>query len=69
MEFKLGDTVQLKSGGPLMTVSNVTEEAYMQYSKGDVSCTWFEGNTVKQATFKSAMLNSSTDASKTTLKS
>lgn len=31
--FKVGDTVRMKSGGPLMTVSNIND--------GAVYCEWF----------------------------
>ncbi|MBN4983893.1 DUF2158 domain-containing protein [Stenotrophomonas maltophilia] len=34
MEFKLGDKVKLKSGGPVMTVSSVSDK--------DVECQWFD---------------------------
>ncbi len=34
-KFQKGDVVQLKSGGPEMTVVEVDE-------KGRVTCTWFE---------------------------
>ena len=34
MDFKIGDVVQLKSGGPHMTVSHVND-------KGNLSCHWF----------------------------
>ena len=33
-EFKAGEVVELKSGGPLMTVERVTEDGY-------VNCVWF----------------------------
>ena len=33
-KFNLGDQVQLKSGGPIMTVEKVT-------SHGTVTCSWF----------------------------
>ncbi|MEE9386259.1 MAG: DUF2158 domain-containing protein [Nannocystaceae bacterium] len=35
-DFKVGDTVRLRSGGPLMTIDRILE-------RGDVSCTWFAG--------------------------
>jgi uncharacterized protein YodC (DUF2158 family) len=34
--MKVGDVVQLKSGGPLMTVSDIEDE--------DVYCNWFDKN-------------------------
>ena len=37
-KFKIGDTVRLKSGGPLMTVTNVGNEE----GKDLVWCSWFE---------------------------
>jgi uncharacterized protein YodC (DUF2158 family) len=33
-EFKIGDVVQLKSGGPKMTVTKVSAEGYL--------CRWFQ---------------------------
>jgi uncharacterized protein YodC (DUF2158 family) len=38
-EFKIGDVVQLKSGGPKMTVTSVGVEHYSE--KPVVSCVWF----------------------------
>ena len=35
MQFKVGDVVQLKSGGPKMTVT------YVNPSEGKVFCDWF----------------------------
>jgi uncharacterized protein YodC (DUF2158 family) len=46
--FKNGDVVQLKSGGPLMTVSEVIGN--------DVHCRWFVGNEEKSSSFSSEML-------------
>ncbi|MGJ7533937.1 MULTISPECIES: YodC family protein [unclassified Variovorax] len=34
MNFKVGDRVELKSGGPVMTVSNLN-------NNGTVHCIWF----------------------------
>lgn len=34
MEIKIGDVVELRSGGPYMTVESVDENGY-------VSCTWY----------------------------
>jgi uncharacterized protein YodC (DUF2158 family) len=38
MSFKVGDTVRLKSGSPLMTVINVVPDGP---SEPNVACTWF----------------------------
>jgi uncharacterized protein YodC (DUF2158 family) len=40
-KFKIGDTVQLKSGGPIMTVSGLTDDAAENYG---VNTAWFAGN-------------------------
>ena len=40
MEFVPGDTVQLKSGGPIMTVEQVREHWSIEGSA--VWCVWFE---------------------------
>jgi uncharacterized protein YodC (DUF2158 family) len=44
MNFRAGDVVQLKSGGPKMTVSS--EEQY-----GMTYCVWFEGSKQQGANF------------------
>ncbi|MBA7490827.1 hypothetical protein ES702_01370 [subsurface metagenome] len=36
-KFKIGDKVQLKSGGPIMTVNSITEKT------GEIYCKWFVG--------------------------
>lgn len=48
--FKIGDTVQLKSGGPVMTVTEV--------GTTDCTCTWFDLSTPKYFTFPHAALTS-----------
>ena len=40
MEFKPGDVVLLKSGGPMMTVESVGERAMMGGQA--IFCVWFE---------------------------
>ncbi|QHI88697.1 YodC family protein [Klebsiella sp. MPUS7] len=44
-KFEDGAVVQLKSGGPLMTVSSFNEE-YKTYH-----CEWFAGNDLQSANF------------------
>ena len=47
--FKVGDIVQLKSGGPALTVSNV-------FAAGVVEAKWFDGGRVRHADFDLATL-------------
>ena len=49
--LKSGDVVQLKSGGPRMTVTH-------EMSGGAFSCVWFDGSNYKTYTFKSDLLTS-----------
>lgn len=53
-----GDTVRLKSGSPVLTVSNVFT---CTDTKGDrsehVDCVWFDGNKVCARTFNIEVLN------------
>jgi uncharacterized protein YodC (DUF2158 family) len=51
--FKAGDIVQLKSGGPQMTVTTVGKDSFQAPT---VWCTWFEGKTQKNGTFAPAAL-------------
>jgi uncharacterized protein YodC (DUF2158 family) len=43
MPFKVGDTVQLKSGSPLMTIAEIDGEV--------VFCVWFTGQKKEQGSF------------------
>jgi uncharacterized protein YodC (DUF2158 family) len=43
-EFEIGAVVQLRSGGPKMTVHSLV-------SDGDVVCKWFESNEVHEEKF------------------
>lgn len=45
-EFSVGDTVQLKSGGPVMTVADVPD-----FSDRNVRCQWFGGKKLESGYF------------------
>ncbi len=45
-EFKVGDLVQLKSGGPIMTVRDTDA-----LSGTGISCQWFAGAKLEQGRF------------------
>jgi len=49
--FKPGDIVQLKSGGPAMTVVKESE-----YDAGHYVCTWFKGASKENGRFVEASL-------------
>jgi uncharacterized protein YodC (DUF2158 family) len=69
-QLKIGDIVQLKSGGPKMTVqrilgsdnSNLGLKAADEFLKmrgfkdEDVICQWFEGSSLRDGTFKAESL-------------
>lgn len=48
LELKLGDTVQLKSGSPTMTVSSIDD--------GGVFCVWFVSETPQSSIFAPCVL-------------
>jgi uncharacterized protein YodC (DUF2158 family) len=48
-QFKSGDVVGLKSGGPVMTVQHYSDTEY-------VVCTWFDGKSLKRDVFHEASL-------------
>jgi uncharacterized protein YodC (DUF2158 family) len=48
-DLEIGDVVQLRSGGPKMTVHSLI-------SDGDVVCQWFEGNEVHGENFPNEVL-------------
>jgi uncharacterized protein YodC (DUF2158 family) len=49
MALKSGDVVQLKSGGPLMTVRVV-------FSEHEILCEWFDGPNRKEGKFEGSVL-------------
>jgi uncharacterized protein YodC (DUF2158 family) len=49
MAFNIGDVVQLKSGGPLMTVDNIDPHDM-------INCMWFDGREKKSGVFPAATL-------------
>jgi uncharacterized protein YodC (DUF2158 family) len=51
-EFKPGDVVQMKSGGPKMTVFQIGE----QYGETKVFCTWLDGSKKHEEAFYPAVL-------------
>jgi uncharacterized protein YodC (DUF2158 family) len=42
-DFKAGDVVMLRSGGPYMTVSFIAEKSAEAAAAGDLVCQWFDG--------------------------
>jgi uncharacterized protein YodC (DUF2158 family) len=48
IKFKIGDTVQLKSGGPAMTVKQPDDGPH---SDGECLCQWFGGRKLEQGYF------------------
>lgn len=50
-EFKIGDVVQLKSGGPKMTIEDRKDD-------GRFGCVWFDGLTTVREDFASEILTS-----------
>jgi uncharacterized protein YodC (DUF2158 family) len=52
-EFKVGDIVMLKSGGPRMTISQVAQDTNEEQRAW---CDWFEGNKPHKGDFLVAQL-------------
>ena len=57
-DFKVGDVVQLKSGGPKMTVASTKSNA------AGILCTWFDESDVKSSRFPKEALQSAKKAPK-----
>ncbi|WP_044213369.1 YodC family protein [Flammeovirga sp. OC4] len=69
MEFSKGDIVQLKSGGPKMTVKGIVGDSVQTLSRmenkaykihgveeGTVICEWFLNNELKSGQFQPEMI-------------
>lgn len=51
-QFNVGDTVRLKSGGPIMTVARLTQVADKEIAGGiSVRCQWFVNQDVRESSF------------------
>jgi uncharacterized protein YodC (DUF2158 family) len=50
--LKAGDVVQLKSGGPIMTITSVGD----QYGTLTAWCTWFDGKKPETGTYPMIVL-------------
>lgn len=48
--FEIGDLVQVKSGGPAMTVQEIS------HMTGEYQCVWFNGNIKQQSSFDGEVL-------------
>lgn len=54
-EFQKGDVVELKSGGPKMTIQDLGDYGPMGPGDGAL-CVWFEKSELKESVFDVAML-------------
>jgi uncharacterized protein YodC (DUF2158 family) len=50
-KFAEGDTVQLKSGGPIMTIKGIGSYG-PGASRDNALCAWFEARTLKEGVFE-----------------
>ena len=57
--FRVGDVVQLKSGGPRMTVTSVDNDAA---GVPTVWCTWFEGSNEKRGSWPAYAVQAAPDS-------
>ncbi len=57
-QFKSGDSVQLKSGGPIMTVAEIKTGVFAKGTdlEGKYHCQWFSGSTLRSGYFKAESL-------------
>lgn len=55
-DFKKGDVVRLKSGGPRMTIEDIADFSDSGGPDDGVVCVWFEGPKPQKKTFDRAVL-------------
>lgn len=59
-KYKVGDVVQLKSGGPRMTISSVPRgpdpSIIGDKGKSQYGCNWFKGGTLERGSFAEELL-------------
>jgi len=61
-ELKMGDVVRLKSGGPKMTIANISEPRPGPIPPAKwVRCIWFEGSNIFEYSFDSSGLEKVTE--------
>jgi uncharacterized protein YodC (DUF2158 family) len=51
-EFKKGDVVKLKSGGPKMTIDDISEYGSGNNSNMRAICIWFDGGERNEGSFR-----------------
>ena len=56
-DFKDGDVVRLKSGGPKMTIQTFPYKRGPVVFNDSASCIWFEGNDLRTSVFKTILLD------------
>ncbi|MBZ5612152.1 MAG: YodC family protein [Acidobacteriia bacterium] len=61
-EFKDGDVVQLKSGGPPMTIDTIGRFGMMGSEHDQAKCVWFEGKKRMEGVFELHTLTSASSA-------
>lgn len=57
-KFKVGDIVQLKSGGPKMTIDEVFDRDDIVQKRASYRCKWFNGKKVEVEIFADETLMS-----------
>jgi len=55
-EFKVGEQVRLKSGGPVMTIENIGNYPMGPNTGDSAKCVWFDGTKKSEGLFAPATL-------------